>query len=501
MKCLVLHQHVPPEAPPDEQDVLAEAASVTAALRRLGWETETRTVSLDLATFAQDLRRETADLVFNLVESLDGSGPLCAAVPALLERAGLRFTGNGAAALALTADKLATRRALRHAGIPVPPGPEDGWPGPFIVKRTTEHASQGLGPHSVVEKLPPLQAGWYAEAFIAGREYNVSMLADGRGGCTILPVAELVYAEQWPADVPHILDYDAKWDREHPLYVLTHSRFCDPGELGQLAYHVWETLGLGGYARIDLRVGTDGMAYVIDVNTNSCLSEDAGLAEAAAHAGLDYTALVGRIAERATRSLPVMPAPDSGRSSPAMTDCNGRSGRVVPNGVSETPTHSLRRHLVRADQAAIGALCCGTGFFRDAEIAIAEELTADRLARGDASDYRFLLADAPNGQLVAYACYGPIAGTTSAWDLYWIVVDRAAQGGGIGRRLLEAVVADAAAVGCTRLYAETEATPQYAPTRAFYAACGFRLQAVLPDYYAPGAGQQIWMRPVPRIGL
>jgi D-alanine-D-alanine ligase len=179
MKCLVLHQHVPLDAPPDEQDVLAEAGSVSAALRRLGWDVDTRAVSLNLAEFAQGLRREAADLVFNLVESLDESGPLCAAVPALLERAGFRFTGNGAAALALTADKLATRRALRHAGIPVPPGPEDGWPGPFIVKRATEHASQGLGPHSVVEKLPPLEPGWYAEAFIAGRDYNVSMLADG----------------------------------------------------------------------------------------------------------------------------------------------------------------------------------------------------------------------------------------------------------------------------------------------------------------------------------
>lgn len=486
MKCLVLHQHVPRDAPPDEQDVLAEAASVTAALRRLGWDTETLAVSLDLATFAEDLCRETADFVFNLVESLDGSGPLCAAVPALLERSGLRFTGNRAAVLALTADKQATRRALRHAGVPVPPGPEDGWPGPFIVKRATEHASQGLGPHSVLATLPRLKPGWYAEAFIAGREYNVSMLSDGRGGCTILPVAELVYAEQWPADMPRILDYAAKWDRAHPLYKLTHSRFSEPGELGQLARHVWQTLGLDGYARIDLRVAADGVAYVIDVNANPCLGEDAGFAAAAAQAGLDYTALIGRIAERAKSCSMVLPG-----------SCSG----VMEGRAPGTPAHGLRRHLVPTDQAAIGALCRGTEFFTDAEIAIAEELAADRLARGDASDYRFLLADAPDGRLLAYACYGPIAGTRSAWDLYWIVVDRAAQGGGIGRHLLEAVIEDAAAAGGTRLYAETEATPLYAPTRAFYASCGFRLQAVLPDFYAPGAGQQIWMRPVERIGL
>ncbi len=285
MKCVVLHQEVPPDAPPDEQDVLAGAASVGAALRRFGWGVAARAVSLDLPAVAEYLRAETPDLVFNLVESLDGDGPLCAAIPALLERLGLRFTGNGAAALALTADKPATRRALRHAGVPVPPGPEDGWPGRFIIKRASEHASQGLGPHSVVPRLQALPPGFYAEAFIEGREFNVSMLGDGAGGCTVLPIAELVYAETWPVDAPRILDYAAKWDRAHPLYSLTRSRFGADPDLARIARLVWAALGLAGYARIDLRISPEGLAHVIDVNANPCLSEDAGLALAAAEAG------------------------------------------------------------------------------------------------------------------------------------------------------------------------------------------------------------------------
>ncbi len=83
-----------------------------------------------------------------------------------------------------------------------------------------------------------------------------------------------------------------------------------------------------------------------------------------------------------------------------------------------------------------------------------------------------------------------------AWDLYWIVVDPAAQRAGLGRRLLHAVLAEAAAAGGRQLYAETETTPLYAPTRAFYAGRGFLLQAVLPNFYAPGSGKQIWMRPI-----
>jgi D-alanine-D-alanine ligase len=345
----------------------------------------------------------------------------------------------------------------------------------------TEHASFGLGRHSVVPTLPPLQPGWFAEAFLGGAEYNVSLLADGRGGCSYLPVAELVYAEDWPPDMPRILDYAGKWDRSHPLYARTTRRFADPAGVRELARDAWHALGLDGYARIDLRAGPDGVPRVIDVNANPCLSEDAGFAAAAAAAGMDYTALVGRIAALAL-------------DRPAQASAALRPLRAAAE-------HRLRWDLVAADRAAIGALCRATGFFSDAEIAIAEELAADRLARGAASDYRFVIAEGPNGAVLAYACFGPMPAARSAWDLYWIVVDPAHQGAGLGRLLLDAVLARAEAAGATQLYAETEATPTYAPTRAFYAGCGFHLQAVLPDFFAPGAAKQIWVRSIGRKAM
>jgi len=224
------------------------------------------------------------------------------------------------------------------------------------------------------------------------------------------------------------------------------------------------------------------VAYVIDVNANPCISEDAGFVAAAAHAGIDYVTLIGRIAALATTS--------AGADSPRPAT------RPRDRALRSTGPRAFRREVVAADQAAVGALCRGTGFFSPAEIAIAEELVADRVARGEASDYRFLLLDDGAGPVLGYACYGAIPGSRSSWDLYWIVVDRAVQGRGIGRRLLAAVLAEAAEAGATGLYAETEGSPLYAPTRAFYAGCGFRLQAVLPDYYAPGVAKQIWMRPV-----
>lgn len=481
MKFVVLRQQVAPDAPIDEQDVVSQAGSVVAALHRLGWQPEEQQVSLDLIAISERLRREAPDLVFNLVESVAGSGPLCAAVPALLRHLGLRFTGNSAAALALTADKPATRRALRSAGLAVPPGPEDGWPGPFIVKHATEHASIGLGPASVVANAASLPAGCYAEAFIDGREFAVSMLSDQARGCTVLPIAELVYAQDWPAGMPRILHYAAKWDSAHPLYRLTQSRFVEARELAGLAQRVWSALGLEGYARIDLRVGADGVPFVIDVNANPCLSEDAGFALAAAEAGIDYTSLIGRIAAAAGFADRA-----KGRESEGQRRFHAGDGTE----------RAWRRSVLPSDPAAIAALCRGTGFFTEAEIAVAKELADDRVARGEASDYRFLVADGPSGAVLAYACYGPIAGTDGAWDLYWIVVDRDAQGCGLGTQLLDLVLQEAARHAGSQLYAETEASPLYRPARRFYAGRGFKLVAELPDFYRPGVGKQVWMHPI-----
>ena len=466
-RCTVLHQDVPPDAPPDEQDVLDAASAAARGLREQGWAVTRCAMTLDLAASEASLRAQSPDLVFNLVESLDGADVLAVAAAALLERIGLRYTGAGLAALALTADKRATRRALRRAGIAVPPGPEDGFAGRFIVKHATCHASCGLGAHSVVDRLPEIPPGWYAEAFVDGREFNVSLLAGAA-----LPVAELLFRD-WPADMPRILDYAGKWRPEHPLYARTARGFdvaADVAErLQRIAVACWHALGLTGYARVDFRLGEDGMAYVIDVNANPCLSDDAGFAAAAARAGLDHAAMVARIAEAAFDPPPAVAMPERRQSGPV------------------TWRATLR------DDDDIGALCRATGFFSADEIAIAEELAADRRARGPASDYRFLLAEDALG-LVGYACHGAIPGTTESWDLYWIVVHPRAQGAGLGRRLVASVLEEMRAGAGRRLYAETAGKPLYAPTRAFYAAAGFTLQAVVADFHAPGDAKQIWLR-------
>ena len=153
----------------------------------------------------------------------------------------------------------------------------------------------------------------------------------------------------------------------------------------------------------------------------------------------------------------------------------------------------LREELTPKDAARIHALAAVTGFFTAEEAAIAQELAEERLTRGAASGYHFLLAEEA-GELLGFACFGPIPCTRGAYDLYWIVVRPDRQGGGLGRRLLTAAEARIAAAGGRRVYIDTSSRPQYAPTRAFYRACGFREEALLAGFYDQGDGKTIFCK-------
>jgi GNAT superfamily N-acetyltransferase len=161
---------------------------------------------------------------------------------------------------------------------------------------------------------------------------------------------------------------------------------------------------------------------------------------------------------------------------------------------SNTTAAPAWRDTVRpGDPAAVAALCAATDFFSPAELEIAAELAAERLAQGERSGYVFLFAEDGAG-LAGYTCYGPIAGTAHSYDLYWIVVAPGRQGAGLGRALLAETEARIARLGGRRLYAETSSREQYAPTRAFYLARGFLQDALLEDFYAPGDGKAIYVK-------
>jgi len=144
---------------------------------------------------------------------------------------------------------------------------------------------------------------------------------------------------------------------------------------------------------------------------------------------------------------------------------------------------SSLRPVGRAHRARLEQLTRGTGLFREEEVATAVELLDESLA-GD-EDYRFLGAF-EGEQLIGYACWGPTPGTKGTYDLYWIVVERAQQGRGIGTQLLADVEQRLTTHDARMIVVETSSRTDYAGTRAFYEARGYTRAATIAAYYAPG---------------
>jgi D-alanine-D-alanine ligase len=321
-KVAILHNALARDAAPDEKDVLVQAKEVREALRRLGFEVSRLGAGLNLVALRRKLSQARPDVVFNLVESLGSSGQLIHLVPALLEDMQIAYTGAPVEGMFLSTSKLLAKQWLQGAGIPTPEWSEDGYEageggGRWIIKPVWEDASIGVDDESVVsgaEVAMVLAARrrryggkWFAERYIEGREFNLSLLAAG-DSVECLPVAEMCFVD-YPTDKQHIVNYAAKWLPQSFEYHHTVRRFPTgesalETELMQLARRCWDLFSLRGYARVDLRIDALGQPFVLEVNANPCLSSDAGFAAALAEAGIDYTQAIGRIVDVVSRREP-----------------------------------------------------------------------------------------------------------------------------------------------------------------------------------------------------
>ncbi|HEX9282452.1 MAG TPA: GNAT family N-acetyltransferase [Gemmatimonadales bacterium] len=149
------------------------------------------------------------------------------------------------------------------------------------------------------------------------------------------------------------------------------------------------------------------------------------------------------------------------------------------------------RPVGRAQRAPLERLTAAAGLFRPDEVATAVELLDDSLSGDD--DYRFLGAY-DRDALVGYACWGPTPGTQGTYDLYWIVVDPAWQGKGVGTALLRAVEEQLTTDNGRLIVVETSSRADYTATRAFYERRGYAAAARLPGYYAPGDDLVIYLK-------
>jgi len=323
----IVHGRVEASASADEKDVLVQAGVVRSALRALGHRTIDVPLSLDLEEAAKRLRAAGPLIAFNLAETIDGKGSLIHLAPTLLDSLGIPYTGAPCEAILLTSHKVLGKKTLQSAGIDTPPwttaasalGEAPSFPPPWIVKSVWEHASVGLEDGSVTmthqaladeigrrtrgERIEQL----FVERYVEGREFNLALLGGTPDGePRNLPPAEIQFVG-FPEGKPRMVGYRAKWVEGSFEYGNTPRRFDFPPEdaallqsLVSLSRECWRVFNLRGYARVDFRVDASGRPWVLEINTNPCISPDAGFMAAAERDGLSIEDVVRRIVADAT---------------------------------------------------------------------------------------------------------------------------------------------------------------------------------------------------------
>ncbi|MBU4212670.1 MAG: ATP-grasp domain-containing protein [Verrucomicrobia bacterium] len=286
------------------------ARQAGAALAADGYRIQWIPVRDRIEEIVAPIRRRRPAVIVNLCEGFRGHSAYEAQVAGLLELLDIPFTGNSSHALFQCHDKFRTNAILKASALPTPPGwlveDERQLPAaarfPLIVKPNCEDASIGIYPHSVVRTRMALRkqvarvlAAYdqpaLVESFVDGREINAAIVEESEP--RVLPLSEILF-QHYPAGLPRIVGYDAKWQAAHPTYrgtVPVCPARVSPTlaqRLTRFALQAYRVLKLRGYARVDFRLDARSRAYILDVNPNPDTSREAGLARSLAAEGIAY---------------------------------------------------------------------------------------------------------------------------------------------------------------------------------------------------------------------
>jgi D-alanine-D-alanine ligase len=314
----------------DVSDALAEYDSVDTiqALENALLDGGHRVISLEAdETLVDTIRQANVDICFNIAEGQRGEARE-SQVPALLEMLGIPYTGSKVLAHALSLDKAAAKRVWRDCGLPTTPFQvfrrgdeclERGLDFPLFVKPVREGSGMGINGRSVVWDEAGLRAQvrWVihsykqpalVEAFLPGQEFTVGVLGNrtmpweqapslyDERGYHVFPVLEIDVSPLREAE--GLYNSYAKTERPLDLDYLCPALIEDglTEDLQGLAVHAFEAIGALDVARVDFRLGSDGMPYLMEINTLPGLNPTySDIVIAARAEGMAYRVLVNEI--------------------------------------------------------------------------------------------------------------------------------------------------------------------------------------------------------------
>ena len=292
---------------------------VINTLREMGHIVEVQSVSDELKVIRQAIEKFKPNLAFNLLEDFAGVSIFDQHVVAYLELMGMKYTGCNPRGLMLARDKALAKVILSYHRISTPQFEvfKRGKPlkisakteYPIFVKSLTEEASTGIAQSSVVYSEAELrervsfihesiQTDALAETYIDGRELYVGML--GNRALTVLPVWELKFLKA-PEGMAKIatpkVKFDPRYRRKYGITTGAAYGLSDETreQIDKICRRVYRRLRLTGYARMDLRVNSEGKVFLLEANPNPHIGIDEDLAQSAIKSGMSYEALLQKI--------------------------------------------------------------------------------------------------------------------------------------------------------------------------------------------------------------
>ncbi|WP_211750234.1 D-alanine--D-alanine ligase [Paenibacillus sp. Marseille-Q4541] len=225
-------------------------------------------------------------------------------IQGMLETLGIPYTGSGVLASSLCMNKDLSKKILRYEGVGTPdwlcwnslddysPEAVERLGYPVMVKPNSGGSSIGMekvkdekGLHSAVLKAftsDPEQS-ILVERYTAGQEITCSIL-DGE----ILPVIGITSASsEW-------FDYHAKYEEGGAEEVVVNLPYELDQSVRKAAMTCYKALKCSVYARVDILL-SDGVPYVLEINTLPGMTKASLLPKSAAAAGISFSSLLDRI--------------------------------------------------------------------------------------------------------------------------------------------------------------------------------------------------------------
>ncbi len=306
-----------------EIGVVEAMDDIKEALDSLGYKTSIFNVDSRVDRLIEFMKEEKPDLIFNLVECLENEAILEMNVACMYELYKIPYTGAGPLALGTALNKPRVKEILTYHNIKTPLFQafkvsdkivlRDGMDFPLIVKPAREDASVGISDKSVVYTMNELRRQvryiWaefeqpaLVEQYIDGRELNVAIIGNKKP--IALPISEIDFSGLQPG-MHKIVSYAAKWLNGTIEYEGTKGvcpAVLDPAteaKIKETAVKCYELIGCRDYARVDFRLAEDGTPYVLEVNPNPDISDNAGFARSARAHGYTFPQIIGKIVEQA----------------------------------------------------------------------------------------------------------------------------------------------------------------------------------------------------------